>query len=143
MSSLSAQKLYPEHPRVNMRALNYRNDRVVARLVENDGMSQEEAEQLFSDTLKVLALADGPVKLSPSPRIDLGWHNFILHTRDYAAFCDDCFGRFIHHEPGSGLTFGGPMLNMAETADLARTTFGEISPNWGSARGATCGSGGC
>ena len=30
--------------------------------------------------------------------IDKVWHVHILNTRDYAAFCDERFGRFIHHE---------------------------------------------
>jgi len=32
--------------------------------------------------------------------IDTMWHAHILSTRDYAAFCDERFGRFIHHERG-------------------------------------------
>jgi hypothetical protein len=31
--------------------------------------------------------------------IDEMWHAFVLFTRDYAAFCDKHFGRFIHHAP--------------------------------------------
>lgn len=31
--------------------------------------------------------------------MDPGWHTFILHTQEYAAFCDLVAGRFIHHVP--------------------------------------------
>jgi|GEM_PF-1187098 len=31
--------------------------------------------------------------------VDDIWHTFILHTKDYAAFCQDCVGRFLHHYP--------------------------------------------
>ena len=37
--------------------------------------------------------------LSPSEIVDPGWHEFILHTVDYAAFCDQVAGRFLHHVP--------------------------------------------
>jgi hypothetical protein len=40
----------------------------------------------------------------PSVLVDDMWHKFLLHTRDYAAFCDAAFGRFLHHEPESTLT---------------------------------------
>jgi hypothetical protein len=35
----------------------------------------------------------------PSFKIDLAWHEFILHTRDYVSFCDAVVGRYVHHEP--------------------------------------------
>lgn len=40
----------------------------------------------------------------PSILVDDMWHEFMLHTRDYAAFCDAAFGRFLHHEPESAMT---------------------------------------
>ncbi|MEU2763188.1 hypothetical protein [Streptomyces sp. NPDC007094] len=38
-------------------------------------------------------------ELSPSKAVDVGWHTFILHTVDYAEFCERVAGRFIHHVP--------------------------------------------
>lgn len=37
--------------------------------------------------------------LVPSELVDYGWHAFILHTVDYAAFCERVTGRFVHHVP--------------------------------------------
>ncbi|WP_079141384.1 hypothetical protein [Streptomyces sp. LUP47B] len=37
--------------------------------------------------------------LVPSELVDYGWHAFILHTGDYAAFCQKTVGRFVHHVP--------------------------------------------
>ncbi|MBT2523883.1 hypothetical protein J7E91_00165 [Streptomyces sp. ISL-99] len=37
--------------------------------------------------------------LAPSKLVDIGWHTFILHTVDYALFCQQVAGRFIHHVP--------------------------------------------
>lgn len=39
----------------------------------------------------------------PSQVVDVAWHEFILFTRDYAAFCDKAFGRFLHHTPAEAM----------------------------------------
>jgi len=39
-----------------------------------------------------------PVSM-PSQAADELWHEFILYTRHYQAFCDKAFGRFLHHTP--------------------------------------------
>jgi len=130
-------------PSANVRALNYQNKSIVERLATEGGMSFEEAETLFRDTLKFLSLTGSGVKLSPTEKIDLGWHNFILHTKEYTNFCEDCFGQFIHHEPGSGLNPSGPRLDVHQTRDLAASIFGNLSQNWEPGRGETCGSNGC
>jgi hypothetical protein len=44
-------------------------------------------------------------KLSmPSIVVDEMWHEFVLHTADYAAFCDAALGRFLHHQPESAMS---------------------------------------
>lgn len=35
----------------------------------------------------------------PSQVADDLWHEFILHTRNYEAFCRGAFGKFLHHTP--------------------------------------------
>lgn len=35
----------------------------------------------------------------PSQVVDDLWHEFILYTRNYDAFCRRAFGRFMHHTP--------------------------------------------
>jgi hypothetical protein len=37
----------------------------------------------------------------PSVAVDDLWHEFMLHTRDYAAFCPPAIGEFLHHQPNS------------------------------------------
>lgn len=39
----------------------------------------------------------------PSQVVDDLWHEFILHTRAYQAFCQQAFGRFFHHAPAARL----------------------------------------
>lgn len=33
--------------------------------------------------------------------VDTVWHEFIVNTREYEAFCSSNFGKFIHHEPNT------------------------------------------
>lgn len=40
----------------------------------------------------------------PSQVADDLWHEFILSTRHYQLFCDQAFGRFLHHSPAAVLS---------------------------------------
>ncbi|MFJ6645757.1 glycine-rich domain-containing protein [Streptomyces sp. NPDC091290] len=55
--------------------------------------------------------------LAPSKLVDYGWHAFILHTVDYARFCQQVVGRFVHHVPTGedDETPGGPQATRART----------------------------
>lgn len=35
-----------------------------------------------------------------SREVDEVWHTFILFTKDYAQFCEQTLGVFLHHQPG-------------------------------------------
>jgi hypothetical protein len=37
----------------------------------------------------------------PSKVIDMLWHEFILNTIEYAKFCNNAFGEFLHHIPSN------------------------------------------
>ena len=52
----------------------------------------------------------------PSRVVDVAWHEMILFTREYHAFCDRAFGRYLHHSPDA--VAGEPMDVM-----LARTLY--------------------
>ncbi|MEV6655023.1 hypothetical protein [Streptomyces sp. NPDC051219] len=56
-------------------------------------------------------------ELSPSKLVDIGWHTWILHTVDYALFCEQVAGRFIHHVP----TEDGQQADGGPEAALKRT----------------------
>jgi hypothetical protein len=56
----------------------------------------------------------------PSVIVDDLWHEMVLHTREYAAFCDAAFGRFLHHVPESAMTGPEAAANQGRTL---RTTF--------------------
>ena len=39
----------------------------------------------------------------PSQVVDDLWHEFILYTKNYQAFCQQAFGRYMHHTPAAVL----------------------------------------
>lgn len=94
--------------------------RLTRRVMADHGMDQTAAEQIMDQALAFLqACALNPAAgLAPSPEVDKGWHAFILHTADYAGFCQRVAGRFIHHlptEPGDQ-DAGGAAIHATVTA---------------------------
>ncbi|RPF20784.1 glycine-rich domain-containing protein [Myceligenerans xiligouense] len=71
------------------------------RVAVEHGHDPALAERIVDQALAFLATSARHAgrPLSPSPLVDHGWHEFILHTRDYATFCDRVAGRFLHHVP--------------------------------------------
>jgi hypothetical protein len=51
-----------------------------------------------------MAQDEGDNLAMPSQAVDSAWHEFILHTKLYAEFCEQAFGRFLHHSPAEGMT---------------------------------------
>ena len=71
----------------------------------------------------------------PSVAVDTAWHEFILLTQQYADFCQQAFGKFLHHAPTNGdekakrdglaRTYGlgaGAALGVAGIAGIAGAT---------------------
>lgn len=79
-------------------------DRLVTRIVKDNDVDRSLAERIMDQALGFLRLvAIEPGKsYAPSRLVDIGWHTFILYTREYARFCDEIKGGFIHHEPSDG-----------------------------------------
>lgn len=76
-------------------------DRLTNRVVEDYGTDRDYAERVVEQALAFLhACALDPDRpLVPSTPVDWGWHAFVLHTKEYAAFCRTYAGRFVHHVP--------------------------------------------
>lgn len=49
----------------------------------------------------------------PSRVVDEAWHAFILMSREYTAFCQKAFGRYLHHTPESQMKVAieKPLIN--------------------------------
>jgi hypothetical protein len=50
-------------------------------------------------SLRLLVVAPKYDTFVPALKVDLAWHEFILHTRLYREFCANLIGPFIDHEP--------------------------------------------
>ena len=97
--------------------------------------SPNDSEKALCETIKFLVLAgenmDG--QLTPSARIDLAWHEFILFTRTYENFCEEQLGKMIHHEPSDNHEVNSQQY--AHTLAHYRDRFGEPpSEYWGGAK---------
>ena len=83
--------------------LNYKNENVIYRFTKIYAITEEEANDIFCETLKWLWLSQKvnyPFFVDDSISIiDEMWHNFILFTKDYNDFCKKYFGKYIHHQP--------------------------------------------
>lgn len=118
------------------RVTSYRHGGVVERLMKNEGWSKEVAEAVFLDMLRFLWLTSSHRGyFSPPPRIDEAWHTMILFTKDYASFCEQYIGEFIHHQPFAGglEPKADPITNrypLANTLEVAKAVFGDLSDSW-------------
>lgn len=76
-------------------------ERLVARIVADEQIERQLAERIMDQALAFLRACAGnqTAPLSPSELVDIGWHTFILYTREYATFCERVAGYFIHHVP--------------------------------------------
>ncbi|UBM58617.1 hypothetical protein LAG90_17600 [Marinilongibacter aquaticus] len=83
--------------------LAYDNENVLSRFMDMFAVDQAEASYLFTETKKFLYLCQMPRVFIPDELLILDemWHNFILFTKDYHAFCQKNFGRYFHHLPAS------------------------------------------
>ncbi|WP_207954560.1 glycine-rich domain-containing protein [Saccharopolyspora elongata] len=75
--------------------------RLSRRITIDENVEPESADRIMDQALAFLgACARFPGhNLAPSKPVDIGWHTFILYTREYAEFCERVANRFIHHVP--------------------------------------------
>jgi len=92
-------------------------------------LTEEKADRGVGQMLAFLAACDYAGRpLSPSPLVDDFWHIFLLHSKDYAEFCEQRFGRFLHHQPGflDKEEHGGGKALRARTVDTITLAGYEI-----------------
>lgn len=78
-------------------------DEVILRFAYKKEISAYVARDLFKRMLEFLDNASIR-KNYPARDVDDAWHEFILHTHLYAKFCQERYGRFIHHIPISPIS---------------------------------------
>jgi uncharacterized membrane protein YgcG len=59
----------------------------------------EHALRALRDFFLLCLAARGTIVQMTSKPADDAWHEFIVCTRDYDAFCRRAFGRYLHHKP--------------------------------------------
>lgn len=113
--------------------------RLTHRIVKDEqGVDLPTADRIMDQALGFLRLVaeDPKGSHSPSPQVDIGWHTFILYTREYAAFCEEMAGRFIHHAPSDeeGVDYG--IGNIARTIAAMKVRGIRVDePLWSGAEG--------
>ena len=97
---------YREAPTLLDRVMAYKNDRVVEKFLEEYKVSEVAAQDIFKETKRwlyfcYLGQSEGQrLEITESILVlDKMWHHFVMFTKDYAAFCQEMFGEFIHHVP--------------------------------------------
>ncbi|GAA0517878.1 hypothetical protein [Saccharopolyspora thermophila] len=65
--------------------------------------------------------------------MDTGWHQFLLYTREYRAFCDQVAGHFIHHvpedEPGAPTHAKTPVMVRDTTVEAIQQAGYVVDPD--------------
>lgn len=75
---------------------------VIERFALRSSISQEKSIEIHEKMIEYLdASSKASESLSPSELVDEAWHSFILHTQLYRKFCNERYGKFIHHCPTS------------------------------------------
>ena len=68
-----------------------------------DDAAARDVERALRQFFAASAQARGRFVAMPSKVVDALWHEFILHTRGYEAFCRKAFGGMLHHTPAEAL----------------------------------------
>ncbi|MFC9971659.1 glycine-rich domain-containing protein [Spirillospora sp. NPDC127200] len=104
--------------------------RLVDRICEEHNVPERFAERVMVQALGFLqACALNPgAGLAPSETVDIGWHAFILHTREYAEFCQRVAGRFVHHAPNENGAAVQEAEAISATVAAMRTAGIDVDP---------------
>lgn len=114
------------HPDQLRSMLAYRNEDVIFRFTDQFAVSEAEAEDLFTETIKFLYLSQLPATFINDDLLILDemWHNFILFTPAYHDFCNVHFdGIYFHHVPATKAERMQRELDRAADAERAREVF--------------------
>ena len=102
--------------------------RLVLRCARNLNLDEEEAFDALGAykqfmVLKAVCKDFDATKLSPPPLVDEIWHEHILDTRGYRAFCDAAFKQFVDHDPDGVLDCGARRVRRERTLHKLKECF--------------------
>jgi len=103
-------------------------DALVEDLRRHHHVTKEYAERTVGQALVFLKAQAGIVRarregrpwtrIVPTVPVDTAGHCFILRTRDYAAFCDEHAGEYIHHVPFQGRSHAVQLVPGEQSSSL-------------------------
>ena len=86
---------------------SYNNEDLICRFLDIYEIDEAEAINIFEETKKWLWLCSNAkfdlIIDDSLIIIDEMWHNFILFTKEYDAFCKEYLEVYIHHQPTTKL----------------------------------------
>ncbi|TAJ25572.1 MAG: glycine-rich domain-containing protein-like [Reyranella sp.] len=99
--------------------------RVMAKVRKEENWSAADAAHAEQRYRRFLAmrLMKPAFHLVPARDIDKVWHQHILHTMQYAKDCNNIFGAFVHHRPGS--TDTADLAHLRESFDKTKALYAE------------------
>jgi hypothetical protein len=131
-----ARSVLPDVLEGAVEALDYEAPFLVDKLVKERFVdTPEEARTLFTEVKRYLVLCELDRSKNwkmHSLCVDEAWHQFVLYTAEYNAFCTKYFGRYRHHSPSNAPNIGEnelpPEATLAEFGDHYRDLFGVDLP---------------
>ena len=116
------------------KVMAHQNDGLIAKYCYEMNVSNQEAQTAFTELKKFLFICGTTdEKLTPSIALDDIWHQFILFTKSYMNFCNEYFGRMIHHLPDVEFnqeTKKANNLSYAKTCEIAEMEFGKLNADY-------------
>ncbi len=106
-------------------------NRLVGRIQkDHPEIKKNEAEAIMDAALGFLKLcANHPEnRFAPSEKVDIGWHTFLMYTREYHEFCRDLGGNYIHHVPNDDPRVPQERGALGKTVRFMRTNGVTFSP---------------
>lgn len=85
---------------------SFLRDKLRAAHPQLDDAAARDVERALRQFFIASAQAGGRFVAMPSKVVDSLWHEYILYTRGYEAFCQKAFGRMLHHTPAEALPSG-------------------------------------
>ncbi|MBK8815602.1 MAG: hypothetical protein IPN42_08900 [Methylococcaceae bacterium] len=92
---------------VFIKSFRFSSDLIAKLQKKYPNLTEEQVALVFQglrDYFTMCFQAKGCKVAMPSRIVDETWHEFILFSRDYAGFCQNAFGYFLHHNPSPPLT---------------------------------------
>ncbi len=123
-------------------------NRLVDFCAKEYGLERSVAERIQDQAIAlcyVMGVTRSGDTMAPSETVDPGWHTFMLHSKEYAEWCQANFGYFLHHAPNSKTRTQGLMVNVVDK--IREAGFAVDDRLWGTAAECNpptcCGDGPC